>query len=99
MTWRDVYRPMIAGVIDRVGRCNQEALRKALLAARPLEVLKCAWQAKIWRDEVAIQTGRKAVRVAKRRAAEKAAVDKRSGQRSFLTELDDGCRGGARGGR
>lgn len=80
MTWRDMIRPIVADVISRVGLDDPKALRRALLDARPIEVLTCSWQAKIWRDEVRQQTGIKSKLI----AAKKRAADVQRGQQFFI---------------
>lgn len=58
-TWRDRIRPLIAEVIERVGRSNPKALKKALLDARPNWVTGASWMTKVWRDEVKCQLGQR----------------------------------------
>ena len=57
-TWRDRARPIIADVIERVGKSDLKALRKALKAAYPFG--EFAYHPyKIWCDEIRFQLGTK----------------------------------------
>lgn len=56
MTWRDRIRPLVAEVIDRVGKSDPKELRRALLDARPEFVLYTSHMSKVWREEVKRQT-------------------------------------------
>ena len=56
--WREVSRPIIREVIDRVGLDDKRALRLALRDAYPFGE-RAYHPYKIWLDEIAIQTGRK----------------------------------------
>lgn len=56
MTWRDVARPIIAETIDRVGKDDPKALRKALLEAYPFGAREYH-PYKIWLDEIHRQLG------------------------------------------
>lgn len=55
-TWRDHFRPIIAGVISRVGREDMKALRRALRDAYPFGERRF-WPYKVWCDEVRQQIG------------------------------------------
>lgn len=57
-TWRDEAAPIIARVIERVGRDDLTALRRALRDAYPWGERRC-WPYKVWCDEVRIQLGLK----------------------------------------
>ena len=55
-TWRDICRPIIAEVIERVGRSDEKALRKALREAYPFGERKYH-PYKIWCSEIQVQLG------------------------------------------
>ena len=50
-TWRDHCSPIIADVIERVGKDDMQALRKALREAYPYGERKM-WPYKVWCSEV-----------------------------------------------
>lgn len=50
-TWRDRCRPIIGGVIDRVGMEDRKALRAALRKAFPFHS-RDSWPYKVWLDEI-----------------------------------------------
>jgi hypothetical protein len=56
MTWRDKIRPLVSEIIDRVGKSDPKALKRALLEGRPTWVRTCSHQTKVWIDEVKRQT-------------------------------------------
>lgn len=58
MTWRDIARPIIAEVIDRVGRGDMKALREELRNVYPFGP-KQYHPYKIWCDEIRAQLGLK----------------------------------------
>jgi hypothetical protein len=66
MTWRDRIRPIVAEIIERIGRDDPKRLKRALIDERPYWVRDASHQTKIWRDEVNIQLGRKEHRQAKK---------------------------------
>jgi len=55
-TWRDVARPIIRKVVERVGLEDRKALKKALKEAYPWGERKYH-PYKIWCDEIHIQLG------------------------------------------
>lgn len=57
-TWRDDCAPIIAEVIERVGRDDMKALRKELRAAFPYGE-RARWPYKVWLDEIRTQLGMK----------------------------------------
>jgi hypothetical protein len=57
-TWRGKARPIIAGVIARVGTADMASLRKALRAAYPFGPRE-NFPYKVWCDEVRKQLGTK----------------------------------------
>lgn len=56
MAWADRAAPIVADVIRKVGRADQQALRQALIAAYPLGARKNA-PYKAWLGEVRRQLG------------------------------------------
>lgn len=59
MTWREYAAPIIADVIERVGREDVKALRRALREAYPFGE-RSFWPYKVWCDEIRLQRdGRK----------------------------------------
>lgn len=60
MTWRDSAAPIIAGVIQRVGREDMAELHKALREAYPFGERR-RWPYKVWRDEIRRQLGHRIV--------------------------------------
>ena len=59
MTWRDKLRPVVAKVItENPGADGKGAACAALRTAYPLTERRY-WQYKVWRDEIAVQTGKR----------------------------------------
>lgn len=56
MTWREQAAPIIADTILRVGRQDQQALRRALRDAYPFGE-RAHYPYKAWRDEIKAQLG------------------------------------------
>lgn len=86
MTWRDHIRPIVAEIVERVGRDDPKALRRALLNERPYWVKQASHMTKVWRDEVNFQLGIKQKRQAeksKQKAIEAMQAEAEAGQ-SFL---------------
>ena len=65
-TWRDIARPIIADVINRVGVEDEKALKKALFDAYPFGERQYH-PYKIWLDEIKIQRGFKTFGIRKQR--------------------------------
>ena len=65
-TWRSLAAPIVAEVIARVGLRDPRALRKALRDAFPWPD-KHNWPYRVYRSEVAIQTGRRKRKLYQRR--------------------------------
>lgn len=55
MTWRDRIRPLVSEIIDRVGKSDPKALKRALLDGRPTWVRTTSHMSQIWREEVKLQ--------------------------------------------
>jgi hypothetical protein len=60
-SWRAIARPVIAAVIDRVGRGDDVALKRALYDAYPFGERKM-WPYKVWLDEIKAQLNGEALR-------------------------------------
>ena len=59
-TFRERLRPIIAEVINEVGKENQKALKKALSDAFPYKDKRShSYLYKVWRDEINRQLGKK----------------------------------------
>jgi hypothetical protein len=83
MTWRDSIAPVIAEIIERVGKSDMKALRKALRDGRTDFVRNTSWGKKVWYSEVAAQLG-----IRKHRIAVKARVIDRCRGQLFLKMED-----------
>lgn len=61
MTWRDKFRPVIAGVIfaARLRGDDERGIRRSLREAWPPDEPRAYWPYKVWLDEIARQLGRK----------------------------------------
>ncbi len=57
-TWRDRCRPVIAEVIERVGRDDERALRRELRKAFPFGP-KSYYPYRVWLDEIKVQLNKK----------------------------------------
>lgn len=58
-SWRDLCRPVIAGVIEKVGMEDKGALKRALFDAYPFGKRE-HFPYKVWLDEIKRQTGKNA---------------------------------------
>jgi len=61
-TWRDIASPIIAEVIEKIGRENPKLVRKELLKHYPFGE-KEMWPYKVWCDEIKRQLGEKKKKV------------------------------------
>lgn len=52
MTWRDRFRPIIAGVLASNPNADEKALRQALREAWPRREPRGSWPYRIWLDEI-----------------------------------------------
>jgi hypothetical protein len=60
-SWRDIFAPIIADVIRRIGTEDMRRLRSELRKAFPAGERRY-WPYKVWLDEIRIQLGRKKIK-------------------------------------